>query len=207
MFRDTKFKNFKKLIRQSGEKQNSLRLAPISSEDLSTALSGITLNADQNALVELVVNTINSEGTYMVEYMRTGQDLSELSIKYLSQNLSKGGLTPETADKIEGGYTTLVQLLCGEGATMQIENGSLSLIAISPQAHHTNRSATLGHEVFGHGVTLYKGLIDATSQHVIPIQVENLILRNMGKKFYRDGSDHAPLNIKIPNFLERPKIY
>lgn len=41
------------LIRQSGEKQNSLRLAPISSEDLSTALSGITLNADQNALVEL----------------------------------------------------------------------------------------------------------------------------------------------------------
>lgn len=53
MFRDTKFKNFKKLIRQSGEKQNSLRLAPISSEDLSTALSGITLNADQNALVEL----------------------------------------------------------------------------------------------------------------------------------------------------------
>lgn len=51
MFPGDEFANFRNLIVQSGKKQNGKSLATISAETLSTALNEITLNEDQQALV------------------------------------------------------------------------------------------------------------------------------------------------------------
>ena len=58
--------------------------------------------------------------------------------------------------------------------------------------------------MFGHGRSYRLGYNDSQSQHVIPIQIENLILRIMGKNSFRTGTDHAPLNSFIPNYLSLP---
>ncbi len=41
---------------------------------------------------------------------------------------------------------------------------------------------------------------------LFPIQVENLILRNKGIQLFRNGTDHAPLNEFIPNFMSLPNF-
>ncbi len=55
MFPGDEFSSFRNLIVQSGKKQNGKSFASISSEALSAAFSGITLNEDQQALVDMVV--------------------------------------------------------------------------------------------------------------------------------------------------------
>lgn len=52
MFPGDEFANFRNLIVQSGKKQNGKSFAPISSEALSATFSGISLNEDQQALVQ-----------------------------------------------------------------------------------------------------------------------------------------------------------
>ena len=69
MFSGEEFANFRNLIVQSGKKQNGKSFATISADALSSAFSGITLNEDQQALVDMVVNTINSNDIHKVEYI------------------------------------------------------------------------------------------------------------------------------------------
>ena len=76
MFSGNEFVNFRNLIVQSGKKQKGKSFAPISAEALSAAFTGITLNEDQQALVEMVVNTINSDDVHMVEYRSSDGVLS-----------------------------------------------------------------------------------------------------------------------------------
>ena len=80
MFPGDEFAKFRDLIVQSGKKQNGKSFAPISNDALSTAFSGITLNEDQQALVEMVVNTINSDDVHKVEYVDPGKDMSPSSL-------------------------------------------------------------------------------------------------------------------------------
>lgn len=68
MFPDDKFSNFRNLIVQNGKNQDGNKLAKISPEVLATAFDGIKLTDDENALKEIVVNTINSKDVHMVEY-------------------------------------------------------------------------------------------------------------------------------------------
>lgn len=204
MFPGSTFAKFRALIVQSGNKQNGKSLAAISSDALTEAFCGIALNEDQQALVEMVVNTINSEDLHKVEYITPGKDMSRVSLNVFSPILNSCGITAEIAANTTGGYSTYVMALCGEASTVPTETGSLTIILKSPEAFITNRAATLGHEILGHGRSFRLGYTDAQSQHIYPIQVENLILRNMGIPLYRNGVDHAPLNTVIPNYMSLP---
>ena len=206
MFPGEVFANFRNLIVQAGEKQNGKRLAPISSEALTDAFKGINLNEDQQALVEMVVNTINSNDVHKVEYLTPGKEMSSSSLEIISPKLNSLGITPEMANNIPGGYSKYLIALSGEAFTTPTNSGSLTLILNAPDASFiTNRPATLGHEVIGHGRSLVLGLTSAESQHVIPIQVENLILRVMGiPSMYRDGTRHSPVKKYIPNHMSLP---
>ncbi len=206
MFPGDEFVNFRNLIVQSGKKQNGKSFAAISADALSSAFSGITLNEDQQALVDMVVNTINSNDIHKVEYTTPGSDMSQSSLKVYSPILNSLGITSEMAANVQGGYSQFVMALCGEASTVPTQTGSLTIILKTPDAFVTNRPATLGHEIIGHGRSFRLGYVDAESQHVIPIQVENLILRNMGISLFRDGSDHAPLKTVIPNYMNLPNF-
>ena len=204
MFPDDEFADFRKLIVQSGKKQNGKSFAPISQDALSSALNGISLTEDQQALVDMVVNTINSDDVHKVEYVTPGKDMSHSSLKEYLPHLNSLGITSEMVSNIPGGGLKFVMALCGEASTIPTKTGSLSIILNSNSGFVTNRSATLGHEIIGHGRSWKLGYSDNQSQHVLPIQVENLILRNMGSPLFRNGTDHAPLNTLIPNYMSLP---
>ncbi|MDE5555788.1 MAG: hypothetical protein K2J10_11495 [Muribaculaceae bacterium] len=206
MFPGDEFKDFRNLIVQSGKKQTGKSFAPISTEALSAAFSGITLNEDQQALVDIVVNTINSNDVHKVEYVAPGKDMSLTSQNVYVPLLNSMNITAEMAAEFPEGYFHFVMALCGEASTTTTKTGTLTLISNQSDGFVTNRAATLGHEVMGHGRTLRLGYTDSQSQHVVPIQVENLILRNMGIPFYRDGTDHAPGKTFIPNYMSIPII-
>ena len=76
MFPEEQFADFRNLIVQSGKKHNGKYFAPISEEALATALSGISLNEDQQTLVTMLVNTINSSDVHKVEYINSTGNLS-----------------------------------------------------------------------------------------------------------------------------------
>lgn len=206
MFPGDVFANFRALIVQSGKKQNGKSFAPISYDALSAAFSGVTLNDDQQALVDMVVNTINSEDVHKVEYVNPGKDMSSSSLNEFLPQLNSLGITSEMVANMPGGGFKFVMALCGEASTLTTQTGSLSILLNSPNVFVTNRPATLGHEIIGHGRTLRLGYTDPQSQHIFPIQVENLILRNMGIQLLRNGTDHAPLNEFIPNFMSLPSF-
>ncbi len=161
---------------------------------------------DQQALVDMVVNTINSDDIHKVEYLTSGKDMSRTSLNAFSPRLNLLGITSEMMANMPGGASSFVKALCGEASTVPIKSGSFTIILKTPDAFVTNRPATLGHEIIGHGRSLRLGYIDLQSQHILPIQVENLILRNMGIKTFRNGTDHAPLNIFIPNYMSLPSF-
>lgn len=206
MFPGDDLANFRQLIVQSGKKQNGKSLAKISSDALSAALNGVNLTDDQLALVEMVVNTINSDDVHKVEYVTSGNDMSKTSLDVYVPKLNSLGITSEMAENTRGGYSQFVMALCGEASTVPIPAGSLSIIQKNSETFVTNRPATLGHEVIGHGRAFRLGYTDQQSQHVLPIQVENLILRNMGLLIFRNGTDHAPLNTFISNFMSIPNF-
>lgn len=203
MFPGDEFENFRNLIIRSGKKQNGKSLAPISDDARKDALKDIILNEDQQALVDMVVNSINSDDEHYVEYFQIGKTLSNRALDAIEDRFKSRGLTPEIAENTPGGYATFLLALCGEATTVLTPRGSLTLIQQDGE-FLTNRPATLGHEVLGHGRAALLKYTTGDEQHVIPIQVENLILRNMGVSKFRDGTRHAPKNSYIPNYNSLP---
>ncbi len=78
IFQDDIFADFRTLIVQSGKKQNGKSLAKISPEALAGAFDGVSLNEDQQALVEMTVNTINSDSKHFIEYLSPNDNLSAI---------------------------------------------------------------------------------------------------------------------------------
>lgn len=199
MFPGDEFANFRNLIVQSGKKQNGKSFAPISADALSTAFSGITLNEDQQALVEMVVNTINSEDVHMVEYRNSDSVLSSKGEKAFLPGYMKGGASGHMTQILErnGGLPLwLIMADGGSGATVHTGIGSHSVIVVDG-IHPTGRAVTTGHEVLGHGRSWSAGFRE-NFQHVEPIRTENLILRVMGIHFINTGIDHGPKTL-IPH--------
>lgn len=69
IFSASAFEKFRDLIVRSGKNQNGKSIAPISQEALSEAFAGVTLNEDQQALVDITVNTINSNDVHKIKYV------------------------------------------------------------------------------------------------------------------------------------------
>lgn len=199
MFPDEEFSNFRNLIVQNGKKQNGKSLAPISQEALSSAFAGITLNEDQQALVDMVVNTINSNDVHKVEYVRSSGSLSNKATSAFLPRFMSGSMGPYMQDILEKNGGLPISLLINEGGggvTTPTKIGSYSIIVIGGE-HPNGRAVTIGHEIIGHGRSWAAGLGDAY-QHVQAIRTENLILRVMGIPFINSGINHGPGTL-VPN--------
>ncbi len=192
MFPGDIFANFRNLIVQLGKKQNGKLFAPISSAALSAAFHGSKLNVDQQALVEMAVNTINSNSIHKVEYLEATGNLSFSAEKVFTPLF--GTILPISSIlNANGGFpVVIIKNQGGGGLTTPITNGSYSLIFKDESIHLNGRAVTTGHEIIGHGRSLSVGRGDL-NQHVDAIQTENLILRVMGIPYINDGSNHGPL--------------
>lgn len=192
MFPGDEFANFRNLIVQSGKKQNGKSFAPISSDALFAAFNGISLNEDQQALVDMVVNTINSNHIHKVEYLESNGNLSYTAEKVFAPLFDNPDLPTSTILNANGGFPVIfINNRGGGGLTTPIRNGTYSLIFKDSSFHLNGRAVTTGHEILGHGRSLSVGRGDK-NQHVDAIQTENLILRVMGMPYINTGADHAP---------------
>lgn len=153
MFPGEEFTNFRHLIVQSGKKQNGKSFAPISSNAVSAAFNGISLSEDQQALVDMVVNTINSDDVHMVEYRSSDGVLSSKGEKAFLPGYMEGGISshiPQIMERYEGLPLWLIMSDGGSGATVHTKNGSHSVIVVDG-IHPNGRAVTTGHEILGHG--------------------------------------------------------
>ena len=191
MFPGSEFDRFRDLIVQSGKKQNGKSLASITEEALNDVLVTEQLTNDQQALVDLVVDLINSSDKHVIEYIGNNKSLSRSTSDIMMERL---GLPSNMENST---IASIVLSLCGEGATTLIKDGSLSIILKDAASHPLGRPSTVGHEVIGHGRTLRLGFSNLEDQHVLSIQIQNLILRNLNYDIQRDGTDHAPLKTYI----------
>ena len=192
MFAAKQFDNFRNLIVQSGKKQNGKSLARIDSDALKAAFEGVNLSEDQQALVDIVVNTINSKDVHKIEYASKDGVVSDEAktafnpLPVFNSIIEKRGGLP----------TFLIANAGGGGITMKTSSGTHTVIVNSKEYHPLGRPVTTGHEIFGHGRSLALGRDD--SQHVDAIQAENLILRVMNINSVNDGRNHAN-GAYIPN--------
>lgn len=200
MFPGDEFANFRNLIVQSGKKQNGKSLAPMSSEALSAAFNGISLNEDQQALVDMVVNTINSNDKHKVEYIQSSGVISGQATDAFLPGFMNGKIGPHMPLILEKNGGLPVELIVNEGgggATTPTKNGSHSLIILNGE-HPNGKSVTTGHEILGHGRSWVTGFGN-DYQHVQAIRTENLILRVMGIQFINTGINHGREKSLVPN--------
>ena len=178
MFPGEEFATFRNLIVRSGKKQNGKSFAPISTDALSAAFTGITLNDDQQALVQMVVNTINSDDVHKVEYINGSGTLSDQATKSFLPGFLSGEIGPYMPSILERNGGLPVWLIVNEGGggvTTPTQNGSHSLIILGGE-HPNGRAVTTGHEIIGHGRSRATGWLGDGQQHVQAIRTENLIL-------------------------------
>lgn len=196
MFQGDEFSGFRELIVQSGKKANGKNLASISSDALATAFNGINLTADQQALVEMTVNTINSVDKHFIEYAADGGVISSKGQSAFVNEMNKMGLPMSIIIDANGGIpVSLIANQGGGGLTVQTSKGTHSVIV--GNNHPNGRAVTTGHELIGHGRSLAVGR-GHDNQHFDAIQTENLILRVMGINYINNGINHG-LGTVIPN--------
>ncbi len=192
MFPGEEFADFRDLIVRSGKKQNGKSFAPISPDALSTAFSGITLNEDQQALVDMAVNTINSKDKHKVEYIESTGNLSPSAEIVFAPLFDNPKLPTKFILNVNGGFpVAFIVNEGGGGLTTIIKNGTYSLIFKESSFHLNGRAVTAGHEIIGHGRSLALGRGDQ-NQHMDAIQTENLILRVMRIPYINTGAQHVP---------------
>lgn len=124
MFPGDEFADFRNLIVQSGKKHNGRSFATISTDVLATAFSGITLNEDQQALVDMVVNTINSDDVHSVEYLTPRKDMSRSSLNEFLPQLNLLGIYIADGDticdvSILDGKGTCISTTCPKSAVIK----------------------------------------------------------------------------------------
>jgi RHS repeat-associated protein len=207
MFQGDKFANFRNLISLN---KKGLKFNSIDKEAMGKAFDGVKLSEDEQALVDNVVNTINSTDKHLVEYTTGSADLSETALENVQ-------IKPELKKYFEGLGKAVPAFILGGSQTVQTKNGSYSLIIEDSKsatdyvdtktgnyvANPLGREGTTGHEVFGHGRSLALGRGDANQQQDA-IRLENLILRVMGQGgTQRDGTDHGT-RVKVENPSKLP---
>ena len=217
MFKDDKFAGLRNLITLD---KTGKTFSSIDKEALTKALDGAKLSDDEKALVDIVTNTINSKDEHLIEYAQKDNNISKTGEEIMSKNLPSVLVDPVI--KANGGIpASIISAFGGAGTTVKTEKGTYSLLIggldasksgsdyynSDTKAYGNNpagRSATTGHEIFGHGRPLALGR--ASSQQADAIRTENLILRVMGYgNIQRDGTDHGdrtPVTdqSKLPDF-------
>jgi hypothetical protein len=205
------FKNVRDLIKVDKDKKS---LATISDDNLSKALNGVKLTPDEQALLDGIVNTINSTDVHSVTFLNTTDMIPEAWIEGFKReggdpnNAVTKRLAAVFSNNMNVSDIPLGQLPAGYlknfggGATVSDGAcGSFSAILYDPQIQEKhsgyfnskdntpvsspNMRPTI-HEIF-HGRLMSLGI---ANQQVPIIQLENLQLRVMNLHTYRDGSNH-----------------
>ena len=192
IFREDVFAGFRELLVQSGKKHNGRSLAKISSQQLEKAFDDVNLNEDQQYLVDMVVNTINSMSNHVIEYSDATGSITSSGVEALTEELMSGwGISTQRTIDTYGCFPSWIIRNLGEGGlTVKTDYGTYSVVIIG--ANHPNgREVTTGHELLGHGRSLSLGRGNE-AQHIDAIQTENFILKVMGIEFVNDGQNHGP---------------
>lgn len=203
LFPDKNFEMFRTLITLSGKQHNGKSLSRINKNDLDNALNGVKLTVDQQALVDLVVNTINSSDLHLIEYVSKKSNISNKGLNNFYLEFDK--IYPmDRIIKANGGFpAAFIENYGGGGLTVETKSGTHSIIIDLPYNHPNGISVTVGHELLGHARSLAVGR-GRDNQKIDAIQVENLILRVMGINHINNGNNHAPGNIIIQNPTDLP---
>ena len=134
IFKDEAFNQFRDLITQSGKKHNGKSLEKISDEALKLAFDGISLTEDQQALVDVVVNTINSEDKHIVEYSKGEGNISANALSAMYDGFKN--LPMSVILSANGGFpVAFVKNMGGGGLTAQTQKGSYTVIVDEPSLH------------------------------------------------------------------------
>jgi len=192
IFRDDVFAGFRELLVQSGKKHNGRSLAKINSQQLEKAFDGVNLKENQQYLVDMVVNKINSMSNHVIEYSDATGSITSSGVEALTEELMSGwGISTQRTIDTYGCFPSWIIRNLGEGGlTVKTDYGTYSVVIIG--ANHPNgREVTTGHELLGHGRSLSLGRGNE-AQHIDAIQTENLILKVMGIEFVNDGQNHGP---------------
>ncbi|WP_291069252.1 MULTISPECIES: DUF6443 domain-containing protein [unclassified Empedobacter] len=182
VLKDDKFSKLRGLIDVKGKEFKS-----INSKDLASALSGVDMNEDEKAYVDIVTNTINSKEIHTIEYMSgefTSTEGAAAFKEHMNSIQSGVGDAMVIDDKLS---TSLVTGLGKEGFNVPTKNGSHSFI--NSNVSGNERSSTSGHELFGHGIPSARKLTPADNNSNA-IRADNLIRRLLGMP-QRDGKDHG----------------
>jgi len=197
IFSGDKFANYRGLLTldKKGRTFNS-----ISSEALTKAFDGLTLNTDEQALVDQVTGAINSESVHKVEFVDTNGEVSTEGTSAFKTHLNNtqagagDAMIPST--NMPG---TTMNAVSGGGINIPTENGSHSVIMEGNGVNHSGgRAVTTGHEIIGHGVASANG-ISGVGNNTRAIRVDNLIRRVMGITTFRD--EHGGAKIVNPSAL------
>ena len=189
IFRDDVFSSFRELIVLSGKNHRGRALAKIDKAQLEGAFKDVTLSTDQQALVDIVVNTINSNNTHTVEYANMEDFVSPSAISSFESGLTEAHIDITKTMEEQGGIKgSLLAKFGGGGVTTLSGRGTYTVVLLDGE-HPNGRAVTTGHEVLGHGRSLSLGR--KGSQHVDAIQAENLLLRVMNIPYQNDGSKHG----------------
>lgn len=189
LFAGDKFEQFRSLVGRTGKKGNGKDFKKIDKDALSAALNGVELSEDEQALVDIVTNTINSDDEHVVEYADSDKNISAEGAEAMAGSLPSFINVEGTKEKFGGLPTSLFMGLGGSGVTAKTSKGTHSII-VNDGTHNGGREVTTGHEIFGHGRSLALGR--ESSQHTDAVRTENLILRAIGKgELQIDGSTHG----------------
>lgn len=165
MFPGEELSGFRNLIVRSGNKQNGKSLAQISDDDLKAAFKDIKLNEDQQALVDMVVNSINSEDMHEIEYAKGSGVLSKQAESSFLPRFMEGGIAPYMSLILEKNGGIPFELIINEGGggvTTPTARGSFTLIILGGE-HPNGRPVTTGHEILGHGRSSAVGVDEKTA--------------------------------------------
>lgn len=197
LFAGEKFDKFRGLLTldKKGTTFNS-----ISSEAMKGAFEGITLNADEQALVNEVAGVINAESIHKVEFVSIDGAVSKEGTSAFKAHLNKiqTGLGDAMIPSANMPGATM-NAASGGGINIPTKNGSHSVIMEGKGViHDGGRAVTTGHEVVGHGVAS-ANKVTPLENNTRAIRVDNLIRRVMGITTFR--TEHGGAIIVNPYAL------
>lgn len=74
-------------------------------------VKGVSKQDAEYIVVDMVVNSINSDDEHYVEYFQIGKTLSNRALDAIEDRFKSIGLTPEIAENTPGGYATFLLAL------------------------------------------------------------------------------------------------
>jgi RHS repeat-associated protein len=197
MFAGEKFNKFRGLftLNKKGTTFNS-----ISTEAINVAFDGVTLSADEQALVNEAAGVINSEFVHKVEFVSIDGSVSKEGTSAFKTHLNntQTGVGDAMISSANMPGTTM-NAVSGGGINIPTKNGSHSVIMEGKGVvHDGGRAVTTGHEVVGHGVAS-ANKATPLENNTRAIRVDNLIRRVMGITIFR--TEHGGAIIVDPYAL------